>query len=133
MVWWKKASLTLGLFVIWFVGLIVVGGQGYPSQYFWISGGAAAIAFAVVPFWKLRTSVWYWPTVAALAVANLVVMYFARLAVGHRDLPAKGLVQLMFIADCMISWGAMVCVCWLFCRLFPWQLLNQRKADGSAS
>jgi hypothetical protein len=133
MAWWKKALLTLGLFVVWLIGLIVIGGQGYPSQYFWISGGAAAIAFAVALFWKLRTSVWYWPTIAVLAVANLAGMYFARVPVGHRDLPAKGLVQLLFVADCMISWGTMVCACWLCCRLFPWQLLNQRDDTGSLS
>jgi hypothetical protein len=103
MAWWKKACLTLGLFVVWFFGLIVVGGRGYPSQYFWVSGGAAPIGFAVAPFWKFRASVWYWPTVAMLAAANLVMMYFARIDLGHRDLPAKGFLQLLFLADCMIA------------------------------
>lgn len=123
--WWKKAFLSLGFFVVWFFGLIVVGGQGYPSQYFWASGAVVAIAFAVAPFWRLRSLRWYWPTITLLVVSNLALLYLEGSAVGNRDLPAKGIVQLLFVLDCLTCWGVMVCVCWLSCRQYPWQLLDQ--------
>ena len=125
MVWWKKALLTLGLIAIWLCGLILVGSYGYEGQYFWFSFNALAISFAVAPFWRLRSSNWYWPTIAALGLVHIATLYFERTFVGHRELPSKGLVQGMLVIDCMASWSIMVGVCWIITRRFPWQLSDQ--------
>jgi hypothetical protein len=125
MVWWKKALLTLSLFAAWMCGLIFVGSYGYASQYFWLSGSLLAIGVAVAPFWRFRSSDWYWPTVVVLGLIHLAALYFERSFVGHRDLPPKGLVQGMLVIDCMASWSIMVGVCWMTTRRFPWQLSDE--------
>ena len=125
MIWWKKLLLVFGLFVLWFCGLIFVDGLGYPSQYFWVTGSMGAICFGVAPFWRLRTSIWYWPTVVLLIVANLATLYVEWTFISHPDLPSKGIVQTLFLLDCIASWGFMVGVCWLISRKFPWQFTDQ--------
>lgn len=122
---WKKALLALGLIALWACGLVVVGNQGYPSQYFWGSVAVTAIGFAVAPFWRLRASIWYWPAVALLGIANLAALYIERAYVSDPELPSKGVVQAILVVDCMASWSFMVIVCWLFSRRFPWQLPEQ--------
>jgi hypothetical protein len=121
----RKAGLVLGVFVVWLVGLIIVGGLGYPGQYFWVSFSALAVVFAVAPFWRFRDFAWYWWTIAGLAVANLVALYIMRVKVEVRDLPAKGVVQLLLVADCMMCWAAMVGVYYALHRRFPWQVSDQ--------
>ncbi|MGI4881512.1 MAG: hypothetical protein ACRYG4_28960 [Janthinobacterium lividum] len=125
MAWWKKALVTLGLFTAWFCGLFVVGSYGYSSQYFWLSISVLAIGGAVAPFWRFRSSNWYWPTIVALGLIHLAALYFERTFVGHRELPPKGLVQGMTVIDCMASWSMMVGVCWITTRRFPWDLPDQ--------
>jgi len=125
MAWRKKALLTLGLLAIWSCGLIFVGSYGYESQYFWISCSALAIGVAVAPFWRLRSSSWYWLTIAFLGLVHVAALYLERAFVGHRHLPPKGMVQGMLVIDCMASWSIMVGVCWVVTRRFPWQLSDQ--------
>ena len=125
MSWWKRALLTIGLFALWLCGLIVVGGHGYPSQYFWLSGSAVAIGFAVAPFWRFRASGWYWPTVAFLGAANLAALLIERAYISNPTLPAKGVVQGLIILDVMASWAVMVGICYLIKGRFPWQLTDQ--------
>ena len=105
---------------MWMVGLFVVGGWGYASQYFWASGCALAIGFAVAPFWRLRASIWYWPTVALLIFANLVMLYARRDYIAYRDLPSKGALEALFVVDCMACWLMMVGIAYLAERKFPW-------------
>ncbi len=125
MIWWKKALLALGIFVIWFLGLIIVGGQGYSTQYFWVSSSALAVVFAVAPFWRFRFSAWYWCTTAALVAANLIALYIMRAKVSVHDLPANGIVQLLVVVDCMASWVVVVGVYYIIHRRFPWQTSRQ--------
>ena len=120
MVWWKKAFLLIVAFVAWFSGLIVVGGWGYPSQYFWFSESILAIGCAVAPFWRRRGSTWYWPSVGLITIINLAVMYVERDYVAQRDLPAKGVVEGLLLLDCMASWLLMVGLAYLVDRRFPW-------------
>ncbi|KMS54447.1 hypothetical protein V474_21660 [Novosphingobium barchaimii LL02] len=122
---WKKALVGLGSFVTWFFGLIIVGEQGYASQYFWLSGCALAIGFAVAPFWRLRRSAWYWWTVAAITTANLSLVYLMRARAAVTELPSKGTVQLMFVVDCLACWAVMVAVCYAIYRKFPWQMASE--------
>jgi hypothetical protein len=119
---WKKAFVGLGLFIIWFFGLIIVGQEGYASQYFWVSGCTLAIGFAVAPFWRLRRSAWYWCTIAALTAANLSAVYVLRARAAEATLPSKGTVQLMFVIDCLACWAVMIGVCYAIYRCFPWQM-----------
>jgi hypothetical protein len=125
MAWWKKALATLSLLAIWSCGLILIGGYGYESQYFWFSGCALSIGVAAAPFWYLRSSSWYWPTIAVLALIHLGFLYFERQFISNRDLPSKGLVQGMFVIDCMASWGIMVAVCRIVTQRFPWRLSDE--------
>lgn len=125
MAWWKKMLLTFGLLAVWLCGLIFVGSYGYQSQYFWLSGSVLAIGFAVAPFWRFRSSSWYWPTIIILGLIHLAALYFERTFVGHRELPPKGLVQGMLVIDCMASWSIMVGICWMTTRRFPWQLSDR--------
>lgn len=125
MAWWKKVLLTLGLLAAWLGGMIFAGSLDYASQYFWFSCSGLAIGFAVAPFWRFRSANWYWATVIVLGVFHLAALYFERTFVGHRDLPAKGLVQGMLLIDCMASWSIMVGACWMATRRFPWQLSDQ--------
>src|SRR5438309_9887833 len=99
MSWWKKALIVLLGFVSWPFGLLLVGGQGYAGPYFWVSECAVAISFAVAPFWRRRGSIWYWPAVALLIVANLGVFYVKRDYVAIGDLPSKAAVQGLVILD----------------------------------
>lgn len=117
--------VVFGLFAVWICGLIIVGGWGYPSQYFWISGTLTAVGFAVAPFWRLRGSVWFWPTTVLLEVANLVLLYVERNYVANPDLPSKGAVKGLFVLDCLGSWAVIIGVCWLVSRRFPWQLAEE--------
>jgi hypothetical protein len=121
MVWWKKALFAIFAFVAWISGLIVVGGWGYPSQYFWVSFSTIAIVVAAAPFWKRRCSIWYWPSVALMTVINLAVLYVERDYVAQSDLPAKGIVQWLVIVDCMACWLLMVGFAYLADRRFPWK------------
>lgn len=125
MAWWKKMLLTFGLFAIWFCGLIFVGGYGYASQYFWSSGSALAIGFSVAPFWRLRYSSWYWPTIAGLTLIHLAALYLQGTFIAHPELPPKGVVVGMLLIDCMASWSIIVAACWMTTRRFPWQLSDQ--------
>ena len=123
MAWWKKALLLrAGLPAVWVCGLNFAGSYGYPSQYFWLSASIAAIGFAVAPFWRFRSSNWYWPTIAAVGLIHLTALYFERQFIGRRELPPKGLFLGMLVIDCMAIWGIMVGVCWVTTRRFPWQL-----------
>ncbi len=121
MIWWKKALLALAIFVIWFFGLAFVGGQGYASQYFWASFSALAVGFAVAPFWRFHTASWYRWTTAALATANITALYILRNRISIRDLPAKGIFELLLIVDCMSCWAIMVGVYYTLHRRLPWQ------------
>jgi len=125
MAWWKKALITLSLLAIWSCGLIFFGGYGYESQYFWFSGCVLSIRVAVAPFWHLRSSSWYWPTIAVLVVVHVGLLFFERRFIGNRNLPAKGLVQGIFVIDCMTSWGVMVAVCRVITQRFPWRLSDR--------
>lgn len=125
MSWWKKMLITFGLFAVWFCGLIIVGGWGFPSQYFWTSGTFLAVGFAVAPFWRFRKSIWFWSTTMSLEVANLAFLYVERDNVANPDLPSKGIVQGLLLLDVMGSWGIMVGVCWLISRKFPWQQVDE--------
>jgi hypothetical protein len=122
---WKKALVGFGSFIIWFFGLIIVGDQGYASQYFWVSGCALAIGFAVAPFWRLRRSSWYWWTIATITIANLSVIYLMRARAAVAALPSKGTVQLMLLVDCLVCWAVMVGVCYAIYRQFPWQMTDE--------
>lgn len=117
--------LTLGLLVVWLCGLIFVGPYGYASQYFWLSGSALAIGVAVAPFWRFRSSSWYWPTILVFGLIHLASLYLGRNFVGQRDLPPKGLVQGMFVIDCVAGRSIMVGVCWMTTSRFPWQLSDR--------
>lgn len=117
---WKKFFLFLICFAFWMVGLVVVGNWGYAGQYFWSSGSALCVGFAVAPFWHRRSSRWYWPTVVFLILANFVVLYFERNLIAYRNLPAKGIVQGIFVVDCMTCWALMVGIAYLCERKFPW-------------
>ena len=117
---WKKFLLLLVAPVLWMFGLILAGGRGYESQYFWASGCIVAIGFAVAPIWRRRASVWYWPTVALLIAINLAAMYVTRDYVAHRDLPSKGVVQGLLLLDVMGCWALMVGVAYLTDHKFPW-------------
>jgi len=125
MTWWKKVLLALCFFVAWFCGLILVGSYGYPSQYFWLTGSAFAIAVAVAPFWRFRSSNWYLPTIVILGLIHLVALHVERTLVGHRDLPPKGVIQGILVIDIMASWGVMVGICRISTGRFPWQLSDQ--------
>ncbi|MEG3155309.1 hypothetical protein [Sphingomonas sp. RB1R13] len=118
---WKKPLLLIAAFVSWFSGLILAGGWGYPSQYFWFSASILAIAIAVAPFWRRRGSTWYWPSVALITGINLTLMYLKRDDLAQRDLPAKGIVQGLLVLDCMASWLLMVALAYLADRRFAWQ------------
>lgn len=118
----KKALVGLGSFIVWFLGMIIVGEDGYASQYFWVSGCALAIGFAVAPFWRLRRSAWYWCTIAALTAANLSVVYVMRAQAAEATLPSKGMVQLLLLFDIMMCWFVMIRVCYAIHRRFPWQM-----------
>jgi hypothetical protein len=122
---WKKALVGFGSFIIWFFGLITAGEQGYASQYFWVSGCALAIGFAVAPFWRLRRSSWYWWTITAITTANLSVVYIMRARAAVVALPSKGTVQLMLLIDCLACWAVMVGVCYVIYRQFPWQMTSE--------
>ena len=98
----------------------MAGGWSYSSQYFWASLCVASVGFAVAPFWRLRASIWYWPTVALLVLINLAALYLKRDFVALSDLPSKGAVQGLFVLDCMACWSLMVGVAYLFDRKFPW-------------
>lgn len=121
---WKKALVGLGFFVTWFFGLIIVGEEGYASQYVWVSGCLLAIGFAVAPFWRLRRSAWYWWTIAALTAANLSFIYFMRTRAAVATLPSKGTFQLMLLVDCLACWAVLVGVCYVIYRQFPWQMTS---------
>jgi hypothetical protein len=125
MAWWKKALLALSLLAIWLCGLLLVGSYGYQSQYFWVSLSVLSIGFAVAPFWRFRSSNWYWPTIAVLGLVHVAALYFERTFTAHHHLPPKGLVQGMLVVDCMASWSIMVGVCWIVTRRLPWQLSDQ--------
>ena len=127
MIWWKKMLVVFGLFVVWLCGLIIVGEQGYPSQYFWLSMTILAVGFAVAPFWRLRGSVWFWPTTVLIEVANLALLYTEREFVANSDLPSKGVIHTMLVIDVMGSWAVMAGVCWLFNKRFPWQLEDESR------
>ena len=120
MSWWKKALLVLGGFLLGGFGLLLVGGWGYAGQYFWVSECAIAIGFAVAPFWRLRASTWYWPTVALLAAINLALIYVNRQYVAIGDLPSKAAVQGLLVLDCIACWLLMVGIAYLFDGKFPW-------------
>lgn len=117
--------LGLGLFVVWFTGLIIVGDKGYPSQYFWISGTIITVAFAVSPFWRLRSSKWFWPTAILIELANLTLLWLKRGLVANPELPSKGVVKGLMLLDLAGSWAVMAGVCWLFCKQFPWELSDE--------
>jgi hypothetical protein len=89
-------------------GLILVGGWGYPSHYFWGSGCLLSIGTAIAPFWRFRRSVWYWPSVTILIIINLAMLYGNEDYIAHRDLPSKGAVAGLFVLDCMACWLLMV-------------------------
>jgi hypothetical protein len=118
--WWKKALLVLFCIVAWAIGLFVVGGWGYSGEYFWSSLSVTAVGFAVAPFWRLRASIWYWPTVALLVVVNLAALYIKRDYVTLGDLPSKAAVQGLLVLNCMACWSLMVGIAYLFDRKFPW-------------
>lgn len=121
MAWWKKALLGTCVFVSWFAGLIAVGSRGYPSQYFWGSEALLAIVCAVAPFWRHRSAVWYWPSVGLFVIANLALMYLGRDHVGQTDLPSKGVVQGLVVADCIACWFLMVGIAYLVDGKLPWK------------
>ena len=125
MSWWKKILVVFGLFAVWFCGLIIVGEQGYSSQYFWISGTFLAVGFAVAPFWHLRGSVWFWPATVLIEAGNLALLYLGSEYIANPDLPSKGAVQTMLVIDVMGSWVIMAGVCWFFTKRFPWQLTDE--------
>lgn len=125
MIWWKRPLLALGLSALWFCGLVVVGGRGYPSEYFWLSVSALAVGFAVAPFWRFRASAWYWPTVAFLGAAHLAALAIERAYISNPTLPAKGVFLGLFVLDVMASWGVMVGVCYLLKGQFPWEMADQ--------
>ena len=125
MTWWKKMLLGFGLFAVWFIGLFVVGGWGYPSQYFWISGTFVAASVAVAPFWRLRGSSWFWPTAVLIEVVNLALLWAERGFVANPTLPSKGVVKGLMLLACMADWAIMVGACWGIRRQFPWQLPDE--------
>ena len=117
--------LGFGLFAVWFIGLFVVGGWGYPSQYFWISGTFVAASVAVAPFWRLRGSSWFWPTAVLIEVVNLALLWAERGFVANPTLPSKGVVKGLMLLACMADWAIMVGACWGIRRQFPWQLPDE--------
>lgn len=123
--WWKKLLLGFGLFAVWFTGLFVVGGWGYPSQYFWTTGTLIPLTAAIAPFWKLRGSSWFWPTTVLIEMSNLALLWVERGFVANPELPSKGVVKGLMVLDCVGDWAIMVGVCWVISRKFPWQLSNE--------
>jgi hypothetical protein len=106
--------------VLWFFGLILAGGWGYASQYFWASGCLLAIGCAVAPFWRRRASKWYLPTVALLVCINAAVLYVARDYIALRDLPSKYVLAAMLVIDCIACWLVMVGIAYLSEHKAPW-------------
>jgi hypothetical protein len=118
--WWKKLLVVFSTFACWMVGLVTLGAWGYESHYFWASGCAVAIGFAVAPFWRLRTSIWYWPTVALFVFMNIIALIAMREYVVRAELPSKGIIQGLLVVDCMVCWLMMVGIAYSFERRFPW-------------
>lgn len=116
---WRGFFLFLIAFVLWAVGLIIVGQWGYDEAYFWASECAIAIGFAVAPFWRHRWSRWYWPTVVLLSALNLAALLLTGVVAEH-ELPSKGVLQLILLADCIACWALMVGVARLADGRFPW-------------
>ncbi|WP_277981521.1 hypothetical protein [Sphingomonas phyllosphaerae] len=123
------ALIGFGTFMTWFFGLIIVGEEGYASQYFWVSGCAFAVGSAVAPFWRLRRLAWYWCTIAFLTAANLSAVYVLRERAAEAALPSKGIVQLMLVFDGLVCWVVMVGVCFAIYRRFPWQMPGMTAED----
>jgi hypothetical protein len=121
MSWWKRLLIVFGTLGLWMLGLILVGGWGYASEYFWSSGSAMAVGFAVAPFWRRRASTWYWPSVALLILLNVALLYVERAYIAKPDLPSKAVVEVLLVVDCMACWALMVGVAYLFERKFPWE------------
>lgn len=121
MEWWKKALFGTCAFVLWFAGLVAAGSQGYTSQYFWCSGGLLAIVFAVAPFWRRRSAVWYWPSIGFFVIANVALMYLERDYVDQTDLPSKWVVQGLLVADCISCWLLMVGFAYVVDGRLPWK------------
>lgn len=122
---WKKALILIGIFVAWSSSMIFADGKGYSSEYFWISCSLTAIAFAIAPFWHLRTSPWYWPAIGLVGALNLGALYLLRSCVSNPDLPSKGTVQGLFILAIVVDWSIMVAACWLVSRHLPWRSLDE--------
>ena len=120
MVWWKKFALGALSFAAWVGGLIVLGGWGYASQYFWFSAAILAVAVSAAPFWRRRRSTWFWPSVALSIGANIVLMYVKRDFLSESKLPPKGIVEGMLIVDCSACWLLIVGVAYLTDHRFPW-------------
>ena len=120
MSWWKKLLVVFSAFACWIAGLVTLGAWGYESHYFWASECAIAIGFAVAPFWRLRTSIWYWPTVALLVFMNIIVLIVMRDYVVRAELPSKGIIQVLLVVDCMTCWLMMVGIAYSFERGFSW-------------
>jgi hypothetical protein len=116
---WKSFFLFITAFLFWTVGLVIVGQWDYDAPYFWASECAIAIGFAVAPFWRHRRSSWYWPTIVLLSVLNLAALLLIGAVVEH-ELPSKGNLQLLSLADCMACWALMVGVARLADGRFPW-------------
>ena len=87
--------------------------------------GAVPIYVAASPFWRLRSMRWFWPSVIALIVLHLALLYHEYGFVALHDLPAKGTVQGLAIIDCLASWVFMAIMCWVFSRRLPWQLSDR--------
>jgi hypothetical protein len=128
MAWWMKFLVVIAALIAWFFGLILAGRLGYPSQYFWFSLASLAIGCAAAPFWRHRSSVWFWPSVALSVGINLAAIYLDRDFVAQVDLPSKGAVQALLVADCIGCWLLMVGFAYLADGRFPW---NTRGSDES--
>ena len=118
---WKLALLGIGLFLLWFYGLFAMGERGYDRQYFWASECLIALSFAVAPFWRLRTTRWYWAAILLLVPAHLGALYAKWAYISDSELPSKGIFKGIVVLDCMASWCVMVGICWLTTRRLPWQ------------
>lgn len=123
MAWWKKLLIVLSLIAFWMCGLFFVGGFGYSKQYLWLSLSILVLFWAAIPFWRSRSSSWYWPTIVVLGLIHLIALYVGRTFIGHGEMPPKWLVQAMVGIDIVASWGVMIGVSWLITRRFPpWHL-----------
>ncbi len=99
---WKSFGFLIVAFVAWFFGLAWFSEYNIEDEYLWLSISATAIGVASSIFWRFESRNWYWYTVLSLFIANIIV---GILAWPRLNTLAKSVIQLIGMADCLISVG----------------------------